>query len=183
MSEYHRHLCNNPGCPNREGLDLSEPWNYNNCLLFGSSFPQVRLRDPVEQPVDTNGLIGIIYSVGHGNGWSCCHPPDEAREMCLDQPLANRIHQFNSNEANKTDLELRRQLKSFIKERWPRAYVDDRTLLSLRVRWVKPGTPFIVTEYDCSENILIPCDLTWNVAYVKETPPPSPPIPVPLSTK
>ena len=94
------------------------------------------------------GKVGVIYSIGHGAGWSTWG----SREQALDQELANALY-------NSAEYEV---LEEIATRNWP-----DACILGLEdcvVEWVDPGTAFTIEEYDGSESLVLESDDYWMIA-------------------
>lgn len=98
-----------------------------------------------------DGKVAVIYSPGHGAGWSTWADSKEKQSMVFDPVIAQMI----IDKANSA------KLHAVAAERYPNAYLGG--LDDCEVEWLPVGTVFEIDEYDGSESIRTTADL-WLVA-------------------
>ena len=100
-----------------------------------------------------DGLVAVLYSPGHGAGWSTWSD-DKFREFLLhDEKLVELVE---TNQKNK--------IKEYVESVYPGEHIYCGGADQLRVEWVSPGTLFRIEEYDGFESIIYDDDDYWSVA-------------------
>jgi len=111
-----------------------------------------------------NGDVAVLISKDYGGGWSTWNS-DYAEEMVFDKDIVKII--LDNPIRPETILRLRPEdydkVKEICKTKYPKAYVDGMDDC-LTVEWLKPGTEFMIHEYDGSESIWTAEDIKKYIA-------------------
>ena len=100
-----------------------------------------------------DGKVAVLYSPGYGAGWSTWND-DKYREFLLhDEKLVELVE---TNQEYK--------IEEYVESVFPDEYVCVLAADNLQVKWVSPGTQFLITDYDGSESIKFNSDGYWSVA-------------------
>jgi hypothetical protein len=115
--------------------------------------------DPQDLAVDRlirDGQVAVLYSPGHGAGWSTwCHEDLAVRLSMLFDPQIADIR-------DRGDPDWREQAEAIALVKYPEAYIGG--LADLEVRWLPLGTQFRVLEYDGFESVEINGEIEWITA-------------------
>ncbi len=104
--------------------------------------------------MSTNETRKILYSPGHGAGWSSWNSGESAKYMATYLPIIEHI------EAGKpVTTELLEQLQRECAEKFGDEYVCVLGADQLKV-WTGVG-PVKIDEYDGSESVTTPADIDW----------------------
>jgi hypothetical protein len=112
--------------------------------------------DPQDVAVDRlirDGRAAVLYSPGHGAGWSTWNH-EHFLEMLFDPQIADIVDQRGPD--------WREQAEAIALVKYPEAYIGG--LSDLEVRWLPVGTQFRVLEYDGSESVEINGEIEWITA-------------------
>jgi len=103
-----------------------------------------------------DGEVAVLYSPGHGAGWSTwCHGDATVRlSMMFDPQIADIRDQDAPDWQDKA--------RAIALVKYPDAYLGG--LEELQVKWLPVGTQFLVTEYDGYEDIMINSEVDWITA-------------------
>ena len=110
---------------------------------------------PTYEKLRKNGMVAVVYSPGFGAGWATWAWGDDdfdcAEAMAFDADIASAVLAEDHKRA-----------AQIAESRYDGVYTGGAK--SLRVKWLKEGTRFIIHEYDGNESIQILEDLPWLVA-------------------
>ena len=103
-----------------------------------------------------DGKVAVLYSPGHGAGWSTwCHEDEQIRlSMLFDPQIADIVDHAEPGWIDKVEA------VAMIK--YPDAYLGGAK--NLQVRWLPVGTQFRVLEYDGFESLDINGEIAWITA-------------------
>lgn len=103
-----------------------------------------------------DGLVAVLYSPGHGAGWSTwvsdCN--EDRMAMLFDPVIADIV--------DRRAADWQAQAEAIALVKYPGAYLGG--LEDLQVQWLPLGTHFRITEYDGYESIETRDDIEWTVA-------------------
>ena len=100
-----------------------------------------------------NGFVAVVYSPGHGAGWSTWNSLQKhCEELIFDPGLVDLI----INERPWEEIEAYATLK------WPDAYLGG--VSEAIVEWIPVGTEFAIEDYDGRETIKYRNDGEWITA-------------------
>jgi hypothetical protein len=103
-----------------------------------------------------DGKVAVLYSPGHGAGWSTwAHENAQMRlSMLFDPQIADIVDHAEEGWIDKA--------KSVAIMKYPDAYLGGAN--NLQVRWLSVGTQFRVLEYDGFESLDINGEIEWITA-------------------
>ena len=103
-----------------------------------------------------NGLVAVLYSPGHGAGWSSWNP-EHAEQMVFDPWIVDILISNDYTNKEKTD-----RILAHCAVKYPGATILG--LESLNVKWVPVGMAFRINEYDGSESVEYQDMVDWFIA-------------------
>lgn len=103
------------------------------------------------QKLIRNGCVAVLYSPGHGAGWSTWNN-EYSDELMFDPGLVDLIESGAEIE----------KVEAYATLKWPDIYLGG--LDGLTIEWVPQGTAFRVQEYDGAESIEICDNIAWTIA-------------------
>lgn len=118
-----------------------------------------------EKYYNKNGDVAVLISRGYGAGWSTWANSEHAEavlfdknivQMLLDNPLKRHD---GSSYNNKEGVD---KIEAYTKEKYPGTYCGGAD--SLKIHWLKPGTVFMVDEYDGAESLVTKEDIVQYCA-------------------
>ena len=118
----------------------------------------------INKYINKNGDVAVLISNDYGAGWSTWNSK-YAEAMAFDPEIVkiimdNPIRNLDNFSLRSEDL---KRVKELASVKYPEAYlggIDD----GLSIEWLKPGTDFLIHEYDGSESIWTEEDMKEYVA-------------------
>jgi len=103
-----------------------------------------------------DGQVAVLYSPGHGAGWSTwCHEDEHMRlSMLFDPQIADIV--------DRGAPDWREQAEAIALVKYAEVYTGG--LRELQVKWLPVGTQFRVLEYDGFESLDINGEIEWITA-------------------
>ena len=98
-----------------------------------------------------DGHVAVLYSPGHGAGWSTWNQEYSTAELIFDPGLVDLVLTSRTEE-----------ILVYINLKWPDAYMGG--VDTLDVKWVPVGTKFQIGEYDGHENVVVFDEEDWLIA-------------------
>ena len=95
--------------------------------------------------------MAVLYSPGHGAGWSTWNQEYSTAELIFDPGLVDLVL------TSRTEA-----ITVYINLKWPDAYMGG--VDTLDVKWVPVGTKFQIGEYDGHENVIVFDEEDWLIA-------------------
>jgi hypothetical protein len=99
-----------------------------------------------------DGLVAVLYSPGHGAGWSTWNQEYSTEELIFDPGLVDLVLTSKEQE----------EIVVYATLKWPDAYMGG--IDNLDVKWVPVGTKFQIGEYDGHENVIVFDEEDWFIA-------------------
>jgi hypothetical protein len=112
--------------------------------------------DPQDVAVDRlirDGRVAVLYSPGHGAGWSTWNP-EHFEAMLFDPQITDIVDHAEEGWIDK--------VLAVAMMKYPDAYLGGAK--NLQVRWLPVGTQFRVNEYDGNEELEIKEQMDWITA-------------------
>src|SRR5258706_9126806 len=101
----------------------------------------------MEKYIRQDGKVAVLIAPGYGAGWSTWGLEEDRESMIFDRDLVKAVLKYKTDPHGSMD-----EQKKIVEEKWPKTYtggMDD----GLKVKWLDPGTDFMIHEYDGSESI------------------------------
>jgi len=113
----------------------------------------------VDKYINKNGDVAVLISPDYGAGWSTWNS-EYAEDMLFDKDIVkiivdNPIRNIDNYRLRSEDLD---QVEEIAKVKYSGAYLGGLRD-ALEIEWLKPGTDFMVHEYDGSETIMTQEDI------------------------
>jgi hypothetical protein len=102
--------------------------------------------------VIVDGHVAVLYSPGHGAGWSSWNIEYSTEELIFDPGLVDLVLTGREHE----------EIVVYATLKWPDACVLG--LSDLDVEWVPVGTKFQIGEYDGHESVNVFDEEDWLIA-------------------
>ena len=99
-----------------------------------------------------DGQVAVLYSPGHGAGWSTWNQEYSTEELIFDPGLVDLVLAGKEHE----------EIVVYATLKWPGAYLGG--LSELAVKWVPVGTGFYINEDDGNEAVVLYDDIDWIIA-------------------
>lgn len=106
-----------------------------------------------------DGLVGVVYGPEFGAGFSTWGVPAMATDPKIVELALAMIDSEKAGD-HSTFHTLDKELDRYVKVTYDRTYHQQ----PLTVTWVRPGTRFIIQEYDGAECVVAEEDIKWGVA-------------------
>jgi hypothetical protein len=103
------------------------------------------------EKVIRDGQVAILYSPGHGAGWSTWAVYN-SEGLLFDPVIVDMVE-------NKRDAEA---IETYCTDRYGEQYYGGAD--QLEVAWLPVGTKFFIDEYDGCESVMTESDVVWTVA-------------------
>lgn len=103
-----------------------------------------------------NNLVGVLYSPGHGSGWSTWNQRYK-NELIFDPGIVTILESETWTKQQKIE-----RMISYCNLRYPNVHLGG--IDNLCVMWLPTGTEFLITEQDGAEDVLIKNSVPWIVA-------------------
>jgi hypothetical protein len=100
-----------------------------------------------------DGEVAVLYSPGHGAGWSTWNP-EHFEAMLFDPQITDIVDHAEEGWIDK--------VVAVAMMKYPDAYLGGAK--NLQVRWLPVGTQFRVVEYDGSESVEVNGEIEWITA-------------------
>jgi len=97
-----------------------------------------------------DGQVAILYSPGHGAGWSTWAIGSEG--LLFDPAIVDMVENGSSAEA----------IETYCIDKYGEQYYGGADQLA--VAWLPVGTKFFIDEYDGHETVMTEGDVVWTVA-------------------
>ena len=98
-----------------------------------------------------DGMVAVLYSPGHGAGWSTWARPEIRQDIVFDPAIVGLVEQEKFEE-----------LEAFVALKYPGLFTGG--LEQLQIRWVTEGLQFRITDYDGNESIEFRNNIDWYTA-------------------
>lgn len=102
----------------------------------------------VERYTNEKGEVGVLISAGYGAGWSTWAGQGEREFMLFDRGL---VELALIDVARSSTSETFNWVEQYMLEQNKESYLGGWK--GIYVKWMKPGTEFIVEEYDGAESL------------------------------
>lgn len=111
-----------------------------------------------------DGKVAVLYSPGHGAGWSTWHNiPDLVFDPVVVKYVLARTLE-NKDEINKAIEKYAYDTYAKKVEGQEELYICTLGVDTLQIKWVDPGTEFIIQEYDGYEEVHTKNETRWHQA-------------------
>lgn len=99
-----------------------------------------------------DGMVAVLYSPGHGAGWSTWNREYNEKDLIFDPGLVDLVLAGKEHE----------EIVVYATLKWPGACLLG--LSNLDVEWVPVGTKFQIGEYDGHESVDVFDEEDWFIA-------------------
>lgn len=106
-----------------------------------------------------DGLVGVVFGPEFGAGFSTWGVPEMATDPKIVELALAMIDKDKAGD-HSTVHYLDKELEQYVKDTYDQTYYQQ----PLSVRWLTPGTRFVIEEYDGSERVVVEEDFKWSVA-------------------
>lgn len=112
----------------------------------------------MDKVYNEEGKVAVLYSPGHGAGWSTwAHNHDVATKALFDPEVVQWVLD------GKPEGKFAEDPHEYFRKKYG-GYIYCGGLWNVEIEWVSPGTMFRINEYDGYESVEFIDNIEWSVA-------------------